>query len=196
MARHKPELLDHKYDGIQEYDNPTPGWWHALFIGSVFFSIVYIVFWHFSPLASTPYTRLEVAQTRANERLFGALGDLENDPETIAMLLGDEKWVGVGAAIYTKNCAQCHGSDGGGINGPNLTDDAYLHVGGVGDLFSVITDGVVSKGMPAWNNRLSDNQRVVVSAYVAHLRGNLQGGKGAEGEVIPGWELPAVSESE
>ena len=23
-----PELLEHEYDGIREYDNPTPAWWH------------------------------------------------------------------------------------------------------------------------------------------------------------------------
>ncbi|MFN7337509.1 MAG: cbb3-type cytochrome c oxidase N-terminal domain-containing protein, partial [bacterium] len=28
-------ILDHEYDGIREFDNPTPGWWHAIFFASV-----------------------------------------------------------------------------------------------------------------------------------------------------------------
>ena len=31
---HEEELLSHNYDGIQEYDNPIPGWWHMIFLGS------------------------------------------------------------------------------------------------------------------------------------------------------------------
>ena len=34
------QLLDHEYDGIQEYDNPCPGWWHAIFLLTVLFSVV------------------------------------------------------------------------------------------------------------------------------------------------------------
>ncbi|MFN9977437.1 MAG: cbb3-type cytochrome c oxidase N-terminal domain-containing protein, partial [Phycisphaerae bacterium] len=41
-ARARDHLSDHEYDGIREYDNPTPGWWHLIFIGSVFFSIMYV----------------------------------------------------------------------------------------------------------------------------------------------------------
>ena len=51
--------------------------------------------------------------------------------------------------------------------------------------------------MPAWRNRLHPNEIVLVSAYVANMRGkNLPGPRGAEGEVIPPWpdapaEMPA-----
>ena len=40
------QLLDHEYDGIQEYDNPCPGWWHAIFLLTVLFSVVYFLFFH------------------------------------------------------------------------------------------------------------------------------------------------------
>ena len=37
----RDHLMDHEYDGIQEFDNPTPGWWYMLFWACVFFSIFY-----------------------------------------------------------------------------------------------------------------------------------------------------------
>src|SRR3954470_6067357 len=41
-----PELdrvLDHSYDGIQEYDNPMPRWWLLTFLATIIFSIVYLL---------------------------------------------------------------------------------------------------------------------------------------------------------
>ena len=35
-----PTPMDHCYDGIQEYDNPTPGWWWMLFWVTILFSVV------------------------------------------------------------------------------------------------------------------------------------------------------------
>ena len=34
-----PRLLEHNYDGVQEYDNPLPRWWVAIFYATIVFSI-------------------------------------------------------------------------------------------------------------------------------------------------------------
>ena len=41
----KPEmdrLIEHSYDGIQEYDNPMPRWWVYSFWGTIIFSVLYM----------------------------------------------------------------------------------------------------------------------------------------------------------
>ncbi|MEK7370666.1 MAG: cbb3-type cytochrome c oxidase N-terminal domain-containing protein, partial [candidate division NC10 bacterium] len=45
----RDRLLDHEYDGIEEYDNPLPGWWVWVFWATIVFSGVYVAFYHVGP---------------------------------------------------------------------------------------------------------------------------------------------------
>ena len=42
-------LLDHAYDGIQEYDNPLPRWWVLLFWLTILVTPIYILYYHYGP---------------------------------------------------------------------------------------------------------------------------------------------------
>jgi hypothetical protein len=35
----RDRLLAHEYDGIEEYDNPLPGWWSWIFVATIVFSV-------------------------------------------------------------------------------------------------------------------------------------------------------------
>jgi cytochrome c oxidase cbb3-type subunit 3 len=76
-----------------------------------------------------------------------------------------------GRAVYAANCVACHGPDGGGGIGPNLTDDFWIHGGRPGQVFHTISAGVLEKGMPAWAATLKPDDLPVVAAYVLSLRG-------------------------
>ena len=40
----KKVLLDHDYDGIQEFDYPLPSWWLGLFYATVIFGVIYYIY--------------------------------------------------------------------------------------------------------------------------------------------------------
>ena len=74
-----------------------------------------------------------------------------------------------GAALFQVNCISCHGPDGGGIIGPNLTDNFWIHGGLPINIHTTITEGVVAKGMPPWGKMLKPEQVLSLTAYVISL---------------------------
>jgi cytochrome c oxidase cbb3-type subunit III len=190
-ARGRDAVMDHEYDGIQEYDNPTPGWWHLLFLATIGFSLVYGAFFHLSPYAWTPQTLLAERKVEEDKKMFAELGELEQDQATILRMMGNPKWMGMAQGMFGGNCANCHGSRGEGLVGVNLTDDHYKNVKKLEDFVAVINNGAGNGGMPSWKNRLHPNEVVLLAAYTASLRGtNVTGGRAAEGEVLPPWPKP------
>jgi cytochrome c oxidase cbb3-type subunit 3 len=182
------QLTDHEYDGIREYDNPTPGWWHAIFAATVVFSLGYAIFWHASAFGWTVQDSWDDFQRAEFARVFGSVGELKHDEATILSMTSNQKFMTIAKATFIGGCAACHKRDGGGDVGVNLCDDSYKNVNRVEDIFRVITEGAGSGAMPSWKNRLSDNERVIVAAYVASLRGTTPAiSKSPEGKVIPPW---------
>lgn len=186
-AYREPQLLEHEYDGIREYDNPTPGWWHAIFLGSIVFSAIYATFWHSSPISWSILDSLTEEEQAYYGLLFRDLGELKADEPTMLKMMQDPKWMSFGASVFRANCAQCHKADGTGETGPNLTDDRWINVKSLADVYRVVTDGVAAKGMPTWKARLGQNERILVASFVANLRANPKLGRTAEGEIIPPW---------
>ena len=188
-----PELLEHEYDGIREYDNPTPGWWHALFFCTVAFSLFYVAYFHGNPGAPEVHRSWKARQVAEFRRIFGEVGDLAGDEATIFRMMDDSKMLAVAESVYVGNCAACHGSNGAGTGGstcPNLTDDQWKNVKTPIDIYNVITKGAGAGAMPAWENRLSQNERVIIAAFVAKMRENPIGGRAPEGESVPPWTRP------
>ncbi|MEQ8847739.1 cbb3-type cytochrome c oxidase N-terminal domain-containing protein [Botrimarina sp.] len=181
-------LSGHTYDGIQEYDNPTPRWWELLFVGSILFSPLYILWFH-APAQNRTLADQYEASLAANLRLqFGELGDVQADEPTLVRFMNEPEWLKVGASTFAVNCASCHGKDAAGISGPNLTDDYYIHVKDITDIAKVLREGAKNGAMPAWENRLHPTELILTAAYVASLRGqNLEGRYAEKGNEIPPW---------
>ncbi len=188
------QLTDHAYDGIQEFDNPLPGWWKWMFVGSIVFSVFYVMYFHIGAPGRSVIETYDTALSENMRLQFAEIGDLKPDAETILAYTTKPSWLKVGQTVYKANCVSCHGRDGEGKVGPNLTDDFYKNVTKIEDIARVINKGAGNGAMPAWSNRILPNEVVLVSAYVATLRGTSPAGapKGPDGNQIAPWPAPPV----
>jgi cytochrome c oxidase cbb3-type subunit 3 len=163
-------LLDHDFDGIQEFDNPMPRWWVYIFWATIAFSAVYAL--NVGPVGSGAGRIADYEAEMASFRAAHPEPQGEQvDAAALAALAQDQDARKAGKAVYDQNCAACHRPDGGGMIGPNLTDDHWLHGGTLAEIHRTVHDGVLAKGMPAWGKILKPEQLNAVVAYVASLHG-------------------------
>ena len=193
-ATPRDHLLDHEYDGIREFDNPCPGWWNLLYLGTAIFSFWYFIFFQFSPVSWTNDDLYRDSVAANARRQFAKIGDLAADEPTLLKCMQNKEWLAVGEGVFKSQCAVCHGADASGQVGPNLPDSYYKNVRTLTDIVKVVSLGANNGAMPAWKTRLHPNEVVLVSAYVAALRGqNKPGLKIAGEQEIPPWPAPEQS---
>jgi cytochrome c oxidase cbb3-type subunit 3 len=163
-------IMDHEYDGIQEYDNPMPRWWLLLFLVTIILVPVY----YFAPgdighgAKKAEMYEKEMAAFRAAHPDFGTT---TVTAEEMARIVADPAQVATGKALFAANCVACHLADGGGLIGPNLTDDSWIHGGTPLEVRATINDGVLAKGMPPWGKVLQPDQVSALAAFVRSLQG-------------------------
>lgn len=177
-------MSDHNYDGIQEYDNPLPFWWVAIFWASIVFSCFYFVFYHLGPglLTIDAYNKDMVAYYDLQAQQFLALGEIKES--TLYDLTSNESMMAGAQQVFQTRCAQCHGDKGQGNIGPNLTDDYWLHGGQLTDIYHTVMEGVPEKGMQSWKMQLGPAELLSVAAYVGTLRETSPaGGKPPQGDL-------------
>ncbi|MGH8863693.1 MAG: c-type cytochrome, partial [Burkholderiales bacterium] len=79
--------------------------------------------------------------------------------------------IGNGRELFQSRCATCHGPDGVGDRGPNLTTGHFRHGGTDWALFRTISKGVPGTAMPAF--ALPDAEIWQLIAFVQSLSGTL-----------------------
>ena len=86
-------------------------------------------------------------------------------------VLTDEASLTNGKVIYEQNCSVCHGKDGGGVVGPNFTDEFWIHGNTLQDLFPIVLNGVYEKGMIAYKNKFDSEQIQDALSYINGMQG-------------------------
>ena len=182
------KLLDHNYDGIQEYDNDLPRWWLALFWGGIVFGICYVALFHAGPLrfdSEKLGERMAAIEELREEVKAKAEQQGQGDASVLLAMAQDSSALERGKKHFSEKCAACHMEDGRGLVGPNLTDDYWIHGGSISDIRRVVVEGVLEKGMVAWRGLMTEDEISEVSAFVWSLHGtNPENAKAPEGELV------------
>ncbi|NES12005.1 c-type cytochrome, partial [Pseudomonas laurentiana] len=128
------QTMGHSFDGIEEYDNPLPKWWFWLFVGTLVFSVGYLILYPglgnwkgVLPGYKDGWTGVNEWQKEMDkaDAKFGPIfakfaampvEEVAKDPQALKM----------GGRLFASNCSVCHGSDAKGAYGfPNLTDNDW-----------------------------------------------------------------------
>ncbi|MFC4232468.1 cbb3-type cytochrome c oxidase N-terminal domain-containing protein [Parasediminibacterium paludis] len=161
----------HSYDGIHELDNVTPPWFKVAFIASIIFAFGYLYRYQVAKSAPSQIEEynIEVAEAKVQQEEYLKSQKDNVDENSVVML--DADGVSSGAALFKTNCVACHGAQGQGGVGPNLTDDYWLHGGGIKDVFKTIKYGWQEKGMKSWKDDFSPVQMAQLASFVKSLKG-------------------------
>ncbi|MEO7360159.1 MAG: cbb3-type cytochrome c oxidase N-terminal domain-containing protein [Gemmatimonadaceae bacterium] len=162
-------VLEHEYDGIREYDNPMPRWWLLTFAGTIVFSIVYL--FNVGPVGNGAGRIADYESEMAKQLALHPAPVSDVSDATLLGLTKDASAIEAGQKVFSVNCVACHGVGGGGVIGPNLTDEYWLHGGHLTDVHKSVTEGILAKGMPPWGKILKPDQVNAVVAYIASLQG-------------------------
>jgi len=197
LEEEKDILMDHEYDGIMELDNKLPPWWLYMFYFTIIFGVVYLGYYQFStgPSQLDEYnTEMALAEEQKAAFLASAANNVD---ESTAELLTDATSLTNGKEKFETLCIACHAQSGGSTQnppgvGPNLTDEYWLHGGGIKNIFKTIKYGVPAKGMISWEAQLSPKQIQEVASYIISLQGsNPENAKEPQGEK---WTQDATQE--
>ncbi len=171
---------DHDYDGIKELNNPSPYWVLFLFLGTIGFSLFYLV--HYFGYPNNGKDQV----SEYNQTVAAAMQNTGQNPaEQGGLALDNKELMAMGAKLFTeKGCIACHGTKGeGNAIGPNLTDKFWIHGCKPADVVKIISDGVPEKGMTPFKSMMTEAQIKSVTAYIlgALVGSNPPNGKAPQG---------------
>lgn len=171
------ESESHVWDeDVRELNNPLPMWWLYLFILTLIWSGLYLVWYpglgNFGGLGGWSQERQYDQQVAAAEARYGPIFE-RYGAMAIPALAQDPEAMAIGRSLYANYCAQCHGSGAQGARGfPNLTDDAWLWGGSPEAIKQSILQGRQGV-MPALGGTFPDE--AAIDAMVSYVQGMQDG---------------------
>ncbi|MHA6164473.1 cytochrome-c oxidase, cbb3-type subunit III [Pseudomonas sichuanensis] len=168
------QTMGHSFDGIEEYDNPLPKWWFWLFVGTLVFSVGYLILYPglgnwkgILPGYENGWTGVDEWK-REMEKADAKFGPIfaKYAAMPVEEVAKDPQALKMGSRLFASNCSVCHGSDAKGSYGfPNLTDKDWRWGGEPETIKASIMNGRHGV-MPGWATVIGEQGVADVAAFV------------------------------
>lgn len=168
----EPDIREHAFDGIQEYNHRLPNWWLFTLYGAIVFWIGYWSIYEWFGSAPEGPARLQMEMVKIEAAKLAASAATRVDDPSLWAMSRNPIFVEAGRQTFTTNCIACHlaslrgKSESALAIGPDLTDQIWIHGGRPTDLYRTVTEGVAVKGMPTWGPVLGPRRIAEAVAYV------------------------------
>lgn len=166
LEEHRHKNPTHDFDGIVENrETRPPVYFTVLFYGLILWGVIFSAYYLLSGWSSADefHQKMEAHQQ---------LQAHKQPPQTAAAGVAVEQPqadLAVGQKLYASHCAACHGAEGKGGIGPDLTTPDYKY----GRTTAVVTESIRNgrpAGMPAFGNQLSADESESLTAFVLSLK--------------------------
>lgn len=190
------ETTGHSWDGIKELNTPLPRWWLIVWLITIVWAVIYMIFMPAIPALPGLGTNTPGIRNHSDrDNIEMAVADLrEQRSEQSAVLLGaslqeietdrslQQFAMAMGESLFGDNCATCHGAGGRGAKGyPSLADDVWLWDGSMDGIEQTLRYGIRQPEsvetrfsmMPRFgaDGLLTSAQIDDLTEYVVHLSG-------------------------
>ncbi len=179
FSRSGKQHEDLVWDGnLKEGVNPAPMWWFWLILGSLVFSLIYLMLYpglgSHSGLLNWDSGSQVVRNEEAYQAEFGEIRRMVRDAPLTA-IHANPKAMASAQGVYNRNCAVCHGYDALGQANlfPNLVDDDWQWGGSPAQIEQTIRDGRQAV-MVAWGPILGEQAVADVTSYLLALSDNTE----------------------
>ena len=147
----------HDYDGIRyREEKNSPGIFRILFSALVVWGVIFMGYYLFSGWSSQ--TEIDTARKAISDKKQLAHKKAE---ATVDAQQGSghkvESYIAEGKQTYARLCAACHGENGKGVVGPDLTASTYKYGKARLDITKSISEGRPN-GMPGFSSQINPEQ--------------------------------------
>jgi len=170
LESHEHKQTLHDFDGIQENrENSPPAYFTVLFYGLIIWGVAFAAFYMLSGWSSQGEFRDKMSghdqryqQEAQGEQPGGAPAG------QVAAAAPTDDSASDAAAIFAQRCAMCHGEDGKGGIGPDLTTPQFKFGKTVEEISESIASGRPG-GMPPFANDLPKTEIEALAHFLLSL---------------------------